>query len=78
VPRALSTERLRPAFIPPIMREAHRVLKDGGLCVHAVACNDHYAFFHESISFVNFVQFRRKGMTAMEQQAELSQSSAGC
>lgn len=41
----------------PIMQEAARVLKPDGLMVHAVACNDHYAHFDKSISFVNYLVF---------------------
>lgn len=41
----------------PILTEASRVLKPNGVMVHAVACNDHYAHFDSSISFVNFLAF---------------------
>jgi SAM-dependent methyltransferase len=53
-------EHVTPSLIGPIMREAHRVLKDDGLAVHAVACNDHYAYFDKSISFVNFLRYSDK------------------
>jgi SAM-dependent methyltransferase len=53
-------EHVTPSVIGPIMREARRVLKDDGLSVHAVACNDHYAHLDRSISFVNFLRFTEK------------------
>lgn len=53
-------EHVTPNLIVPILRESHRVLKDDGLSVHAIACNDHYAFFDPSISFVHFLQFTNK------------------
>jgi SAM-dependent methyltransferase len=40
-----------------LMEESFRVLKPGGLVLHNVGCNDHYAFFDKSISFVNFLQY---------------------
>ena len=43
-----------------LMRESLRVLKPGGLVMHNVGCNDHYAFFDKSISFVNFLQYRER------------------
>jgi hypothetical protein len=39
------------------MTEAHRILKPGGLMLHNIGCNDHYAFVDPTISFVNFLQF---------------------
>lgn len=43
--------------IPSIMTETRRTLKDDGLMIHAVACNDHYAHFDRSISFVNYLSY---------------------
>ena len=40
-----------------ILRESQRILKPGGLALHNIGCNDHYAFFDPSISFVNFLRF---------------------
>lgn len=40
-----------------ILRESQRILKPGGLALHNIGCNDHYAFFDRSISFVNFLRF---------------------
>jgi hypothetical protein len=40
-----------------LMRESFRVLRAGGLAMHNIGCNDHYAFFDRSISFVNFLQY---------------------
>ena len=45
---------------PEINKLSHdtaRALRTGGVAVHAVACNDHYAHFDRSISFVNFLQY---------------------
>lgn len=50
-------EHVTPTALPGIMRESWRVLKDDGLMVHSVACNDHYAHFDPGISFVNYLQF---------------------
>ena len=54
-------EHVAPNLIAPIMRESHRVLNDDGAAVHGVACNDHYAYFDKSISFVNFLRYTEKG-----------------
>ena len=40
-----------------ILQESQRILKPGGLALHNIGCNDHYAFFDPSISFVNFLRF---------------------
>jgi SAM-dependent methyltransferase len=40
-----------------LMEESFRVLKPEGLAMHNVGCNDHYAFFDKSISFVNFLRY---------------------
>jgi SAM-dependent methyltransferase len=40
-----------------ILQESQRILKPGGLTLHNIGCNDHYAFFDRSISFVNFLRF---------------------
>jgi SAM-dependent methyltransferase len=50
-------EHVPPEVIQALMREARRVLKDDGVMVHAVACNDHYAHFDRGISYVNYLQF---------------------
>ena len=53
-------EHVRPEYMAPILREAYRVLKDDGLMVHAIACNDHYAYFDPSVSFVHFLRYTDK------------------
>jgi SAM-dependent methyltransferase len=40
-----------------LMRESFRILRPGGLALHNVACNDHYALMDPAISSVNFLQF---------------------
>ncbi len=43
--------------IAALMRETARILRPGGLAVHSVACNDHYAHFDRRISFVNYLRY---------------------
>jgi SAM-dependent methyltransferase len=43
--------------IRDIMKESVRILRPGGLALHNIACNDHYAFTDRRISFVNYLQF---------------------
>jgi hypothetical protein len=50
-------EHVPGEVISGLMAESLRVLRPGGLAMHNVGCNDHYAFFDKSISFVNFLQF---------------------
>ena len=46
--------------ISGLMRESIRVLRPGGLAMHNIGCNDHYAFFDKSISFVNFLRYEER------------------
>jgi SAM-dependent methyltransferase len=50
-------EHVFPAVLPGIMGELRRVLRPGGVMLHAVACNDHYAHFDKTISPLNYLQF---------------------
>lgn len=50
-------EHVPGPVIDAVMRESQRVIKKDGLAVHAVACNDHYAHFDKSISFINFLKY---------------------
>ena len=50
-------EHVPREVIRGLMQESFRVLKPGGLAMHNVGCNDHYAFFDKSISFANFLQY---------------------
>jgi SAM-dependent methyltransferase len=50
-------EHVPKQAILEILRESQRILKPGGLALHNIGCNDHYAFFDPSISFVNFLRF---------------------
>jgi SAM-dependent methyltransferase len=50
-------EHVYPDEITTMMEESRRILKPGGLSVHCVACNDHYAHFDHSITFVNYLQY---------------------
>jgi SAM-dependent methyltransferase len=50
-------EHVTPDALPAIMQESRRVLRPSGVAVHCVACNDHYAHFDRSISYVNYLRF---------------------
>lgn len=50
-------EHVPGTLILAIMRETHRTLRPGGVALHSVACNDHYAHFDRTISFVNYLRF---------------------
>ncbi len=50
-------EHVDPALLPALMRESRRLVGTRGVALHAVACNDHYAHFDRSISFVNYLQY---------------------
>lgn len=47
--------------IAQLMKESFRVLVPGGMAMHNVGCNDHYAFFDKSISFINFLKYDERG-----------------
>jgi SAM-dependent methyltransferase len=53
-------EHVPKDVIRDLMQEGFRVLKPGGLVMHNVACNDHYAGFDSSISFVNFLRYEER------------------
>jgi SAM-dependent methyltransferase len=53
-------EHVPKETIRQLMVESYRVLKSGGVAMHNIGCNDHYAFFDKSISFVNYLQFSEK------------------
>jgi hypothetical protein len=46
--------------IKVIARGISSALRPGGLSLHAVACNDHYAHFDKAISFINYLQYSDK------------------
>jgi SAM-dependent methyltransferase len=50
-------EHVPKDMIRDLMNEGRRVLRPGGLALHNVACNDHYAHFDPRISFVNYLQY---------------------
>lgn len=50
-------EHVHPSILPALMKESMRILRPGGVAAHCVACNDHYAHFDRSISFVNFLRY---------------------
>lgn len=53
-------EHVPPAAIRLLLAENRRILRPGGWAVHCVACNDHYAHFDRSISFINFLRFNER------------------
>ncbi len=50
-------EHVPGATIAAMLREAHRVLRPGGLSVHSVNCGDHYAYTDPSITFINYLRY---------------------
>jgi predicted SAM-dependent methyltransferase len=50
-------EHVRREVMVGLMNETFRVLRPGGITLHNVACNDHYAHFDKSISAVNYLQY---------------------
>jgi len=50
-------EHVEPDLLVPIMREARRIVKPGGITMHSVDCQDHYSYFDPRISPVNFLRF---------------------
>jgi SAM-dependent methyltransferase len=46
----------RPALVQ-ILLESRRILRPGGVIVHSIACNDHYASIDPAISPVNYLQY---------------------
>ncbi len=50
-------EHIPREIIREILAESFRILRPGGFIMHNVACNDHYAHFDKSISYVNFLRF---------------------
>jgi SAM-dependent methyltransferase len=50
-------EHVPKDVIRDLMRESYRILRPGGLALHNIACNDHYAHVDRTISFVNYLRF---------------------
>ena len=50
-------EHVPPDDLAAILREAARVLKPDGLCVHLIDLSDHFRYQDSSISWVNFLRF---------------------
>jgi SAM-dependent methyltransferase len=50
-------EHVPKQVIQSLMKEIMRMLRPGGLTLHNVGCNDHYAFVDRRISFVNYLRY---------------------
>jgi len=50
-------EHVPKQVIRSLMSEIMRMLRPGGLTLHNVGCNDHYAFVDRRISFVNYLRY---------------------
>jgi SAM-dependent methyltransferase len=50
-------------LLPPILREARRVLRPGGLMFHAINCGDQYAFADRSITRLNYLKYSEEAWT---------------
>ena len=50
-------EHVPKPIIRSLMGEIMRMLRPGGLTLHNVGCNDHYAFIDRRISFVNYLRY---------------------
>jgi hypothetical protein len=50
-------EHVPKQIIRSLMDEIMRMLRPGGLTLHNVGCNDHYAFVDRRISFVNYLRY---------------------
>jgi len=50
-------EHVPKPIIQSLMKEIVRMLRPGGLTLHNVGCNDHYAFVDRQISFVNYLRY---------------------
>jgi hypothetical protein len=54
-------EHVPKQVIRSLMDEIMRMLRPGGLTLHNVGCNDHYAFVDRRISFVNYLRYSEAG-----------------
>jgi SAM-dependent methyltransferase len=50
-------EHVPPGAIAAILVESERVLKPGGLSIHSANCGDHYAYFDQSITAINYLRY---------------------
>jgi SAM-dependent methyltransferase len=53
-------EHVTPDVIGRLFTEAHRVLRPGGLMIHSLNCGDHYAYFDNRISFINYLTYTER------------------
>lgn len=53
-------EHVRRESLAQIFRESRRVLRSGGVSIHAVNCADHYAYFDRKITFINYLAYSER------------------
>jgi len=53
-------EHIPPQDIQAILRECHRLLRNNGIMTFRIDYKDHYAYFDNSISVYNFLQYSNK------------------
>lgn len=54
-------EHVVPQAIPPLFREAMRVLRAGGVMFHSVNCGDHYAYIDPAINQLHYLRYSDRG-----------------
>jgi SAM-dependent methyltransferase len=50
-------EHVPLAQMLPLFMEFKRTLRPGGVAIHAIACNDHYAHFDDGITQLNYLRY---------------------
>jgi SAM-dependent methyltransferase len=53
-------EHVQTEAVAPLLREAARILKRGGLMFHSVNCGDHYAYVDPSISQLHYLRYSER------------------
>jgi SAM-dependent methyltransferase len=54
-------EHVAPEAIPPLFREAIRVLRAGGVMFHSVNCGDHYAYVDPALNQLHYLRYSDRG-----------------
>jgi len=50
-------EHIPEKLIPGILKEAHRIIKPGGLMCNTIGLHDHFITFDKTITAVNFLKY---------------------